>query len=59
MQFCLDQFVVVHCPTTEDVYQKKILLDGNLSTVEILDTLGGEGALVIGRYDKRQRTCSF
>lgn len=42
IQLCLNQFVETYDPTIEDSYRKKVMLDGEPVTLEILDTAGQE-----------------
>lgn len=42
IQLCLNQFVETYDPTIEDSYSKRIVLDGQPTTLEVLDTAGQE-----------------
>lgn len=42
IQLCLNQFVETYDPTIEDSYRKRIVLDGQPTTLEVLDTAGQE-----------------
>lgn len=42
IQLCLNQFVETYDPTIEDSYRKRINLDGQPTTLEVLDTAGQE-----------------
>lgn len=42
IQLCMNQFVETYDPTIEDSYRKRINLDGQPTTLEVLDTAGQE-----------------